>query len=109
MARISEKWTVRNDTAYGSSTLGTDWVDTNNDGQKTSDELISNDIGKSTVIYKMMQLTKQDVDPSWGEQLSDTSKIQFEQHFKRVYPPLDYSYKAYGGVYGIIGIFEVNY
>jgi dolichyl-diphosphooligosaccharide--protein glycosyltransferase len=109
MARISEKWTGRNDTAYGSSTLGTDWVDTNDDGQKTSDELISNDIGKSTVIYKMMQLTKQDVDPSWGEQLSDTSKIQFEQYFKRVYPPLDYSYKAYGGAYGIIGIFEVNY
>lgn len=110
MARISEKWTLRNDTAYGNSTLGTDWVDTNGDGQKTSDELISVTLGKSTIIYKMMQYVKQDVDSSFGETLDDTSKMEFEQHFGLVYTSArDTGKKSYSGAYGIVGIFEVKY
>jgi len=101
MARISERWTHLNDTGYRNMTL-------NEETQRYEDQGW-NDIGRSTIIYKMMQYVKQAVNPSWGEQLSDASKIQFEQHFKRVYPPPDYSYTAYDGVYGIIGIFEVIY
>jgi len=109
MARISESITNRSDTAYGNSTLGTDWFDANEDGQRTSDELTSNNIGKNTIIYKMMQLTKQDVDSSFGETLSDTSKLQFGQYFRLVYTSYRDSQTAYSGAYGIIGVFEVTH
>jgi len=113
MARISEKWTLRNDTAYahgsGDLPLGTDWVDANEDGIKDENELSPNEVGRSTIIYKMMQLGKQDVNPSFGEQLDETSKNMFSQHFQLVYTSYRDSKKNYGGAYGIVCIFEVRY
>jgi len=43
---------------YGNYTLGRDWTDANQDGQPTSDELIDNPLGQSTLLYKMMQYGK---------------------------------------------------
>jgi len=101
MARISEKWTGLNDTGYRT-------IEYNEETEQYEDTGW-NDIGKSTIIYKMMQLTKQDVGSSFGEQLSDTSRLQFEHHFKLVYTSYRDSQKAYGGAYGTVGIFEVKY
>jgi asparagine N-glycosylation enzyme membrane subunit Stt3 len=42
------------DTKYGNYTLGMDWIDTNEDGQASADELIQNELGNSTVLYKLM-------------------------------------------------------
>jgi dolichyl-diphosphooligosaccharide--protein glycosyltransferase len=111
MARISEPLTNRSDTAYGNSTLGTDWFDSNGDGQRASDgsEDISNDLGKSTIMYKMMQYVKQDVSSSYGD-----STAQFELQFKLVYTSTR-DQRAHGnngdynGAYGVVGIFEVKY
>jgi len=118
MARISEKRTGLNDTAYahGSSDLplGTDWVDANNDGQKTSDELSPNALGRSTIIYKMMQYVKQDVDSSYGETLDQDSIDKFTAHFQLVYTSAGKTGEgpkspSYGGAYGVVGIFKVKY
>jgi dolichyl-diphosphooligosaccharide---protein glycosyltransferase len=54
MARIPEM----NDTLFGNYTLGTDWVDTNDDGQVSADELIANAMGNSTVLYKLMHYSR---------------------------------------------------
>ncbi len=44
-----------NDTLLGNYTLGQDWIgDTNQNGQPDADELIVNEAGASTLLYKMM-------------------------------------------------------
>ncbi|MHC3128514.1 MAG: glycosyltransferase family 39 protein [Candidatus Bathyarchaeota archaeon] len=53
------RWMARigglDDNKYGNYTsLGMDWVDTNDDGQVDDDELIVNELGNSTVLYKLM-------------------------------------------------------
>ena len=53
------RWMARigglDDNKYGNYTsLGMDWVDTNDDGQLDDDELIVNELGNSTVLYKLM-------------------------------------------------------
>jgi len=113
MARISEKWTNCTDTAYGNSTLGSDWYDSDGDGTTDSGELISNTLGKSTIIYKMMQYVKQAVNSDFGEALDEDSITRFKQHFQLVYTsygdPTRTGAKSYSGVHGIVGIFEVKY
>jgi len=113
MARISERLTGRSDAAYGNSTLGTDWYDSDGDGQRASDgsEDVSNNLGQSTVIYKMMQYIKYDVNSQLGDytQMSETSINQFEQHFTLVYTSYRDSQTAYSYYYGVVGIFEVKY
>lgn len=42
------------DTLLGNYTLGEDWVDTDENGQPSDDELVPNALGNSTVMYKMM-------------------------------------------------------
>jgi dolichyl-diphosphooligosaccharide--protein glycosyltransferase len=109
MARISEPRTNMSDTAYGNSTLGTDWWDSNEDGEATDDELIPNTTGRAAIIYKMMQLVKQDVNTSFGETLDTNSEAQFKQYFNLVYTSYRDSKQSYGGAYGVVGIFEVKY
>jgi dolichyl-diphosphooligosaccharide--protein glycosyltransferase len=43
-----------NSTRYGNYTLGVDWTDENEDGQPSNDELSTNTLGTSTVLYKLM-------------------------------------------------------
>jgi asparagine N-glycosylation enzyme membrane subunit Stt3 len=107
MARISERLTGVNDTGYI-----TKEVDPNT--QQTVEKW--NDRGKSTVIYKMIQLGKQDVNPDYGEALDDASKSQFGQHFRLVYTsfsdpsrPAKEVTRHYGGAFGIVCIFEVRH
>jgi len=120
MARISYPLTGVNDTAYASGSsdlpLGTDWVDTNGDNQKTDDELLPNAKGRSTVIYKMMLLGKKEVKTSYGDTIDDTSITLFKKYFSLVYTsftdpsrPAKEVTRHYGGAYGIVCIFEVKY
>jgi dolichyl-diphosphooligosaccharide--protein glycosyltransferase len=52
------RWMARigglDDENYGNYTLGMDWIDTNENGQADDDELIANELGKNTVVYKLM-------------------------------------------------------
>jgi len=107
MARISEKWTNKSDTAYRNIVL-------NETTQQYEDEGW-NDVGNSTVIYKMMSTLKYNVDPYFGQQYSDigilpdASKQEFEEHFQLVYNSYWDSKKPYGYYYGVVGIFAVKY
>jgi len=75
------RWMARigglDDNKYGNSTLGVDWVDTNDDGQPQDDELIVNERGNSTVIYKLMHYARETL-------VYGSSDIQLE-HFEPVY------------------------
>jgi len=54
------RWMARigglDDNKYGNFTLGTDWIDVNDNQQydEGEDELVANELGNSTVIYKLM-------------------------------------------------------
>ncbi|MEJ2241354.1 MAG: STT3 domain-containing protein [Candidatus Bathyarchaeota archaeon] len=75
------RWMARipglNDTQYGNYSLGVDWTDSNEDGQIGSDELLVNQMGNSTVLYKLMYYARDMV-------LNSVSNIQLE-HFDEAY------------------------
>ena len=75
------RWMARipglNDTQYGNYSLGVDWTDNNEDGQIGSDELLVNEMGNSTVLYKLMYYARDMV-------LNSVSNIQLE-HFEEAY------------------------
>jgi len=76
------RWMARigglDDNKYGNYTsLGVDWADTNDDGQPDDDELIVNELGNSTVIYKLMHYASDTL--AYG-----SSDIQLE-HFEPAY------------------------
>ena len=75
------RWMARipglNDTQYGTYGLGLDWTDTNEDGQVGSDEVTVNEMGNSTVLYKLMHYARDMV-------LNYGSDIQLE-HFEEAY------------------------
>ncbi|PVX25985.1 MAG: hypothetical protein CW691_02815 [Candidatus Bathyarchaeum sp.] len=75
------RWMARiaglDDNVYGNYTLGTDWVDTNQDGSAATDELITNEIGNNTVLYKLMHYAS-------DLALYGTTDIELE-HFEEAY------------------------
>lgn len=107
MARISQRLTGKNDTGYVTKEIDPST-------RQTVEKW--NDVGKSTVIYKMIQLGKQNVNTQYGETLDAASKSLFEQHFRLVYTsfsdparPATEVTRHYQGAFGLVCIFEVKY
>ena len=73
MARI-RGW---EDEMFGNYTLGNDSFDTNEDGRITNEELVPNENGTNTVLYKLMHYARDMV-------TSGASNIQLE-YFERAY------------------------
>lgn len=75
------RWMARiaglDDTKYGNYSLGLDWVDTNENGQPSEDEYIVNELGQSSVIYKLMHYARDSV-------LHSTTTIELE-HFEKAF------------------------
>ena len=75
------RWMARigglDDEKYGNNTLGIDWVDTNDNGQVDDGELVANELGNSTVIYKLMHYASDTL-------VYGSSDIQLE-HFEPAY------------------------
>jgi dolichyl-diphosphooligosaccharide--protein glycosyltransferase len=75
------RWMARipglNDTLYGNQTLGSDWYDTNQDGSIATEELIPVELGRDTVLYKLMHYAR-DV------ALQGYSEVELE-HFEGAY------------------------
>ena len=75
------RWMARiaglDDTKYGNYSLGLDWIDTNEDGQAADSELIVNELGNSSVLYKLMHYARDMV-------ISGSSDIDLE-HFEEAF------------------------
>jgi dolichyl-diphosphooligosaccharide--protein glycosyltransferase len=75
------RWMARigglDDGKYGNNSLGTDWIDTDDDGQIDDGELVANELGNSTVVYKLMHYASETL--AFG-----SSNIQLE-HFEKAY------------------------
>ncbi len=96
------RWMARipglDDNSFGSLTLGTDWVDGNNDGQRQQDELTPNSKGQNTTIYKLMTYAK-------SERVASISAPTL-QHFEKAYLSPG---GPYGGIYIVVAVYEINY
>lgn len=92
------------DDSFGNYTLGTDWIDTNEDGLVDEGELQPNSKGQNSVLFKLMRYGKEMT-------LQSSSTIQLE-HFEEAY----FSQKhgapkpAPGSQYvPLVCVYEINY
>jgi asparagine N-glycosylation enzyme membrane subunit Stt3 len=107
------RWMARigglDDNQFGNHTLGYDWFDTDSDGVDDVNELITNELGQSTVLFKLMHYARETV-------AQGVSVIELE-HF--VGPPDGYfsqqtgaiiSYQDSQGAFApIVAVYKVNY
>ncbi|MBT8172304.1 hypothetical protein KJN74_05490, partial [Candidatus Bathyarchaeota archaeon] len=101
MARI-RGW---DDELFGNYTLGTDWADLDENGQASSEELLVNETGNSTVMYKLMHYARDMVTLGSSDiQLEHFEKAFFSQKYEMVkwIPVSDSSYFA-----AMVCVFEV--
>ncbi|MDH5267606.1 MAG: glycosyltransferase family 39 protein, partial [Candidatus Bathyarchaeota archaeon] len=100
------RWMARigglDDDSFGNYTLGADWVDINGDGSQSSDELVPNEKGNSTVIYKLMQYGKEVT-------LQGYSTILLE-HFEEAYfSQTAGQVRQYGGAVPLVCVYKIKY
>jgi len=100
------RWMARipglDDTKYGNYTLGIDWIDTNEDGQAGTDELIMNEMGNSTVLYKLMHYARDIV-------IQGYSEIELE-HFEEAYfSQVTWFGDSQGGFAPMVCVYKVIY
>jgi len=96
------RWMARipglDDQSFGNYSLGTDWVDTSEDGSIQSDELLPNSKGSSTLLYKLMKYGKE-------TKLGKSSSVSLG-HFDLTYFSQG---SAVGGIYPLVCIYEIKY
>ena len=94
------------DNSFGNLTLGMDWVDTDNDGQRTQDDAqVPNAKGQNSTIYKFMTYakeTKLGIAPTVQFALNVEGKPYFEEAFFSPSGP-------YSGIYVMVAVYKVNY
>jgi dolichyl-diphosphooligosaccharide--protein glycosyltransferase len=107
------RWMARigglDDNQFGNHTLGYDWYDTNENGADEVDELIPNELGQSTVLFKLMHHARETV-------AQGISSIELD-HF--VGPPEGYFSQEVGNIISypdslgsfapIVAVYKVNY
>jgi asparagine N-glycosylation enzyme membrane subunit Stt3 len=104
------RWMARigglEDYNYGNYTLGLDWVDTNDDQSVGDDELIPNELGQSTVLYKLMHYGS-------DKAVLGSSEIVLENfveaYFSKQEGDVDWYGDAEGYFDAIVCVYEVDY
>jgi dolichyl-diphosphooligosaccharide--protein glycosyltransferase len=104
------RWMARipgmDDAEFGNYTLGLDWIDTNEDNQPSEDELVMNERGNSTVLYKLMHYSRELV-------IQGYSTIELD-HFEEAYFSQEIgNIKWFGDSTGafaaMVCVYKVNY
>jgi dolichyl-diphosphooligosaccharide--protein glycosyltransferase len=104
------RWMARipglNDTQFGNYTLGMDWIDTNEDSQVGTDELVMNEMGNSTVLYKLMHYSRDIVIQGYSE----ITLEHFEEAYFSQQPGAVQYYQDSQGAFGVmVCVYKVNY
>ncbi len=86
------------DESFGNFSLGTDWVDTNDDGQRQQEELVPNVKGQNSTIYKLMTYAKH-------EKVSSVPAPTLQHFEKAFFSPGG----PYGGSYILVAVYKINY
>ncbi|MDG6222675.1 MAG: hypothetical protein IAX21_05390 [Candidatus Bathyarchaeota archaeon] len=101
------RWMARiaglDDKKYGNYSLGQDWVDANQDGSVADSELVVNELGNSSVLYKLMHYARDMV-------ISGSSNIVLE-HFEEAFFTTPELYPTSDGGYftAMVCVYKVIY
>jgi len=104
------RWMARipglDDAKYGNYTLGIDWADTNEDGQVGTDEQIKNELGNSTVLYKLMHYSREMVIQGYSQIKLDHFE---EAYFSQQLGAVTWFADSQGGFAPMVCVYKVNY
>jgi len=98
MARIPEL----DDAELGNYTLGMDWIDVNKDNQVGNDELVINEMGNSTVLYKLMYYARNML-------LQGYSEIELEHFEEGYFSKAEWFGDSTGAFAPMVCVYKVNY
>jgi dolichyl-diphosphooligosaccharide--protein glycosyltransferase len=113
---MTEQTAWSDETSFGNYTLGTDWIDLNQNGTPDQGETITNTQGQSSTIYKLMSWAKQrwaDVGGASAGVQPDMPGVQPE-YFTEIYfsgenlSLIDISSK-YSGLIPIVALYEIDW
>jgi len=104
------RWMARipglDDSKFGNYTLGMDWIDTNEDGQVDEDEIMMNEMGNSTVLYKLMHYGRDMVIQGYSE----IELEHFEEaYFSQQYGAVTWFRDSQGAFAPMVCVYEVIY
>jgi dolichyl-diphosphooligosaccharide--protein glycosyltransferase len=95
---------VRN--MFGNYSLGTNWIDSDKDGQADSGELQPNHRGQNATIYKLMRYAVESWKQKHGKDGSTIELIYFTPEF---IAGLDNDGSKYGGVVPLVCLYKINW
>jgi dolichyl-diphosphooligosaccharide--protein glycosyltransferase len=109
---MTEQTAWSDETSFGNLTLGTDWVDLNNNGTPDQGETIANTQGQSSTIYKLLTWAKQ----RWGDVngvTPDEPGVQ-PDYFKEAFfsgenLSLAAASSQYSGLIPIVALYEIDW
>ena len=107
------RWMARipgmNDTLFGNYTLGTDWIDANADNQVGTDELVMNEMGNSTVLYKLMHYARDMVVQGYSEITLEHFEGPPQGFFSQQYGAVTWFQDSQGYFAAMVCVYKVNY
>ncbi|MEM2946842.1 MAG: STT3 domain-containing protein [Candidatus Bathyarchaeia archaeon] len=104
-----EMWNEKLDdvrTLFGNYTLGTNWIDTNKNGQPDSGELEPNIRGQNTTIYKLMRYAVESWKQRHGKGGSTIELLYFTPEY---IAGLDNDGSKYGKVVPLVCLYKINW
>jgi dolichyl-diphosphooligosaccharide--protein glycosyltransferase len=107
------RWMARipglNDTLFGNYTLGTDWVDANADNQVGTSELVMNEMGNSTVLYKLMHYSRDVVVQGYSDITLEYFEGPPQGYFSQQYGAVKWFQDSQGAFAAMVCVYKVNY
>lgn len=95
---------------FGNYTLGKDWIDSNNNGQPDTGEIVNNEKGMSSTIYKLMSWAKQRWTDGTGGVVSPDETAEEPEYFKEEYfSGIDAGPFEYGGIIPLVALYEIDW
>jgi dolichyl-diphosphooligosaccharide--protein glycosyltransferase len=91
---------------FGNYTLGTNWIDSNKNGQVDSGELEPNTKGQNATIYKLMRYAVESWKQKHGKGGTEIELFYFTPEF---IAGLDNDGSKYGGVVPLVCLYKINW
>ena len=91
---------------FGNYTLGTNWIDSNKNGQVDSGELEPNTKGQNATIYKLMRYAVENWKQKHGKGGTEIELFYFTPEF---IAGLDNDGSKYGGVVPLVCLYKINW
>jgi len=104
-----EMWNEKLDdirSLFGNYTLGTNWIDSNKNGQVDSGELVPNTRGQNTTIYKLMRYAVENWKQKHGKGGSTIELLYFTPEY---IAGLDNDGSKYGGVVPLVCLYKIDW